>query len=142
MQAKLKLCKACKVQKAYEEFHKHKTTKDRHNIYCKECVYLKVNTWNKENPEKHFLMVKNNHYKTNYKISYNDYLELYDKQEGCCKICNKHKELLHVDHEEGTFKVRSLLCGTCNRGIGMFYENPIYLYNAAKYCGEINAGQA
>ena len=42
-------------------------------------------------------------------------------------------EDLHVDHDHRTNSVRGLLCGSCNRGIGLLQENPKHLYRAAQY---------
>lgn len=55
-------------------------------------------------------------------------------QNGVCAICKKTctcGRSLAVDHNHKTGKVRALLCSRCNRGLGLFMENPEYL-NAAK----------
>lgn len=38
-----------------------------------------------------------------------------------------------VDHDHETGRVRALLCGSCNSGIGMFKENPRFCVSAASY---------
>ena len=43
-------------------------------------------------------------------------------QDYKCGICQKRKPL-HVDHNHKTGIIRGLLCGDCNRGVGLFFEN-------------------
>lgn len=74
------------------------------------------------------------HYLSNYGISYEDYLALGRKQNWKCSIC---KELpvkkLEVDHCHSTGKIRGLLCGHCNRGLGQFKDSKARLLFAISY---------
>jgi hypothetical protein len=65
-----------------------------------------------------------------------------EAQGGCCAVCrkpesarNKRGELLPlaVDHCHQTGKVRALLCSLCNKGIGLFGDDPALLRAAADY---------
>ena len=62
---------------------------------------------------------------------------MFEEQNGCCAICQKHQskfsKALNVDHDHETGEIRSLLCENCNRGLGLFYENPKNLLNAIIY---------
>ena len=49
----------------------------------------------------------------------------------CC-ICGEKQELV-IDHDHRTGKVRGLLCGSCNKGLGFFKDNKKYLNSAIKY---------
>ena len=72
-----------------------------------------------------------------------EYDQLLKKQNGVCAICGKPETAkrkdgkllpLSVDHKhDGTKKVRGLLCSNCNRGIGMFQDDPERLERAAAY---------
>lgn len=57
-----------------------------------------------------------------YNISNKEYNELFEKQTGCCLICDRHqnnfKIRLAVDHNHKTGKVRGLLCSKCNTTLG------------------------
>lgn len=71
-----------------------------------------------------------------YGISPEQYLELWEAQEGKCKICGKKLpdgEYLHVDHDKETGEVRGLLCTDCNKGLGYFRDNPKNFEIAIKY---------
>ena len=67
-----------------------------------------------------------------YGISLDQYNKMFSDQQGKCAICGK-AEKLHVDHCHTTSKIRGLLCGRCNRGIGSFKDSITSLLNAARY---------
>ncbi len=82
--------------------------------------------------------------KSKFGITLDEYRDMEEQQEACCKICGKHKSKnsvtksgqvmeLAVDHCHETGKVRGLLCTNCNRGLGRFKDNPEFLRNAADY---------
>jgi hypothetical protein len=72
-----------------------------------------------------------------YGITLTEYNNLYNEQNGCCKICNKHqmefKHNLSIDHCHKTNEIRGLLCVNCNHGLGKFQDNVTFLENAIKY---------
>jgi hypothetical protein len=69
-----------------------------------------------------------------YGVSLQRFKELHQEQGGACAICGVvPKSRLHVDHDHDSGKVRGLLCGSCNRGIGYLGEDPGRLEAAAAY---------
>lgn len=48
-----------------------------------------------------------------------------------CEICNGPAQA--VDHDHTTGRVRGVLCSACNRGIGLFEDNPELLAAAIDY---------
>ena len=78
-----------------------------------------------------------------YGISQIDYDVLFFKQEGCCILCGRHhsilKQTLSVDHCHchTTGKARGLLCGSCNRALGLFKDNVVTLEKAITYLKEV-----
>ena len=58
-------------------------------------------------------------------------------QRGCCAICGTHqsemKIRLSVDHDHTTGKIRSLLCKSCNIGLGEFKDRVELLKKAISY---------
>lgn len=73
------------------------------------------------------------HLRRQYGITQAEYDAMADAQDGKCAICGVEKPMLHVDHDHKTQLVRGLLCGPCNRGIGLFWDNPKLLSAAARY---------
>lgn len=73
--------------------------------------------------------------KYRYGLSVQDYENLLDSQDCCCAICKKDPtdERLHIDHDHKTGRIRGLLCGNCNRGIGYMKDSIQNLKSAAEY---------
>ncbi len=66
------------------------------------------------------------------------YESLLESQDGRCAICGRTEadsrgHRLHVDHCHATGRVRGLLCGDCNLGLGKFGDSPDLLAKAAVY---------
>jgi hypothetical protein len=57
---------------------------------------------------------------------------------GRCAICNEPVigRNKHYDHDHATGKVRGVLCGNCNPGLGQFKHDPARLRNAVLYLEE------
>lgn len=72
-----------------------------------------------------------------YRLSTEARLEILIKQNGSCAVCGIKESALNrklaVDHCHSTHKIRGLLCPNCNRGIGLFKDNPDRLRKAADY---------
>lgn len=84
----------------------------------KERLAEQVKNWTNRNPSYYLLKL--------YGIAVHGYNRLFEEQQGCCAICNRHqitfKRRLSVDHNHTTGKVRGLLCVACNTDLGV-YEN-------------------
>jgi len=73
-----------------------------------------------------------------YGLSREDYLVMYEEQQGSCAICGINETMLNgkrlvVDHCHDTGEVRGLLCVRCNTGIGMLQDNAEILASAVDY---------
>ena len=77
-----------------------------------------------------------------YGITKSDYEEMLHEQDSACAVCGKsggwsaNGGRLVVDHDHDTGKVRGLLCPSCNRGIGQFFDSADSMQSAARYIRE------
>jgi hypothetical protein len=72
-----------------------------------------------------------------YGLTPEDYDAMSARQNGVCAICRKKPDKrLCVDHSHRNNKVRDLLCGRCNSGLGYFDDDPALLRAAAEYLEE------
>lgn len=108
-------CQSCSKYKKIEDFGKGKL----HNYVCKSCK-------------------KSIRLKSKYGISIKDYKKLLKKQRGRCALCGTKdfgkRNILFVDHNHRTGRVRGLLCNACNRNvIGMLEKREISISHLVKY---------
>lgn len=124
-------CYECKQYKAYSEFSGNKSRKNGKQTYCKQCGKERQTEW---------------YYKRKHKITLEDRNSILEKQGGKCAICTEPIEFVDnagrhgnvgdvavVDHCHSSDKIRGILCGYCNVGIGSFRDNTEYLLGAIKY---------
>jgi hypothetical protein len=136
MTNKTKVCTSCGEEKPVTDFHWHYKSKGIRRHSCKVCR-SEVEKERQRQPE----FVKSRaayQLKKNYGITQEEYDEKLVYQQGGCKICglaSKTKKLA-VDHCHTTGKIRDLLCGPCNTGLGLFQDNPELLMLAADYLKE------
>lgn len=76
-----------------------------------------------------------------YNLTFDEFIKLRKNQQDLCKICqnketNPQYSVLAVDHDHKTGKVRGLLCGHCNTGLGKFKDNISILERAISYLKE------
>ena len=104
-----KRCKACKQSKPTEQFvkadGKHRSTRNR----CKDC--------HKEQAD----------------IRKRLKLENPSPPPGNCPICAKHTEKWVLDHCHKKGEFRGYLCKSCNAGIGLLDDNPVFVLKAFSY---------
>lgn len=67
-----------------------------------------------------------------YGITQEQYENMVAQQQKKCLICGEEKTLV-IDHCHSSNKVRGLLCHSCNKGLGCFYDNPDLLKKAIQY---------
>lgn len=73
--------------------------------------------------------------KKKYHLTDRQYQQLFREQGGRCAICGRPEadQNLPVDHDHATGAIRGLLCSLCNRGLGLFGDDPDLLTAAAHY---------
>ena len=86
------------------------------------------------------------HYKRVYGVGLSWVKQKLVEQDHKCAICKTvgfkmredHTTGMNLDHDHSTGKPRGLLCHNCNRGLGLFQDDPVLLKEAARYV-ELNA---
>jgi len=70
-----------------------------------------------------------------YGLTAEQYEQRLVQQHGRCAICGIIPDgwMLAVDHDHETGRVRGLLCGMCNQGLGMFEDAVEFLERAIAY---------
>jgi hypothetical protein len=126
----LRVCTSCKEEKTNSEFPPNKNYKDGINRQCRDCVNAKQRIYRsredvKARAKKRYSSTTRVRYHLKYKygITEEEYDQMYLNQGGCCMICEKYFDILHVDHCHSTDIVRGLLCGNCNRALGIMHED-------------------
>ena len=120
-----KECGHCKKILPYDQFPIDNREMSGRYTSCKSCCSKK----NKETSNRHPNANRFKKLRERYGLSPTEYMAM----SQLCGICGRNDVKLHVDHDHETGKVRSLLCHTCNAGIGMFKENIETLELAIKY---------
>jgi len=87
--------------------------------------------WYNENKER----TRNSQLIRVFGITLDEYNIMLDKQNDRCAICGENVggKSFAVDHDHLSGKVRGLLCGSCNVGIGHFRDDPELLEKAIEY---------
>lgn len=108
-----------------------------------------VQRWRVENPDKYQAWLNRNreenrerrreqnrrgHLRRQYGLTQDAFAALVAAQRGKCAICGVKEDLnLHVDHDHRTKEVRGLLCGKCNKAIGLLNDDPKLVLAAKRY---------
>jgi hypothetical protein len=131
--------RTAEYQKQYrlKNLDKDKAAKRRYYEKTKDKFRERERKWRKENPER----VYENSLKYRYNIDLKQYKKMLTEQDNKCKLCAS-EEKLFVDHCHQTNKVRGLLCNSCNKALGLFYDNTETLQKALTYIKEHDANLA
>jgi hypothetical protein len=114
----MKECRKCEEVKPLASFSKRSFLKSGSETHCKTCERARK-------------------LKALYGMTPEDYSDIMDAQQGRCGICHKEETLegstFNVDHDHETGIIRGILCGPCNRGIGLLQDSPEVIGRAWAY---------
>lgn len=155
----MKKCYKCGESKEPSEFYRDKTRPDLLSTKCKDCAKaFKAKNFrtkaekfcarcqNTMPTESFDLSSRGDGYQTACKtcrnlvkvislyegMTWQKYHDMLSNQNGQCKICGNYAPL-QIDHDHKTEKVRGLICGPCNRGLGHFRDSPEVMLKAIDY---------
>jgi hypothetical protein len=130
-----KRCPKCRGVKDRSEFGVRSNGHSR--AECRSCELAKTKAWQKQNPDKVRAYNRRTTLRRYFGITEEQYDALLAEQGGVCVICGEAETtkngFLYVDHCHATGRIRGLLCGLCNTGLGMFRDNPDLLRLAITY---------
>lgn len=122
---RMKICSQCGEEKDYTHYNKEPRNSDGYTGSCKECR-------NSNRRGKRQLEGKK-HRAKQYGLSVEQYEAYF--LEASCGICGIKDDLV-LDHNHETGEVRGVLCGKCNRGLGLFNDNIEDLKGAIEWLEE------
>lgn len=96
----------------------------------------RARAWYEENRERIALNARKSKLWTKYGLTLEDYAQLWEDSGSSCPLCLRafsDSNKAHVDHSHDTERVRGLLCGPCNRGVGLLRDSSEVLDRAAAY---------
>lgn len=124
-------CYICGIDKPLSEFHRDRNRKTGHSVYCKPCACAKTREWWAADPERGKDLNRRK-----FGLRPGEYTAMNVAQGGACACCGDiptGRNGLAVDHCHRTGRVRALLCGNCNLGLGNFQDDPDRLRKALIY---------
>lgn len=137
MAPKTKRCAKCRRRKAVSSFYANARGKNGLQDRCKKCCKDFQESYRNDPSTRasRLATARKHHLKASYGITEAEYDRLFKLQNGRCAICMKlpGKVRLAVDHDHTTDEVRGLLCGTCNRMLGMAMDSQHLLEMAKLY---------
>lgn len=137
-----KLCNRCEVEKPESDFYRDEHGRLR--AACKKCWNAGTRKSRAKRAAQHKVYQRNWRQANNdrirserlvrlYGITLDQFNAMLGTQDGRCAVCLDPMKEVHVDHCHETKVVRGLLCGSCNRGLGQFKDEPERLRAALRY---------
>ena len=139
----LRLCVSCNYHKPLDEFYTRIRAKkrQRHGSRCKPCERIRDKKYNRTNRirmrQRYPNKKRSDTLWEKFSLTVDEYDKMLENQQGKCAICRCDRKIqkrnFAVDHCHATGKIRGILCGNCNAGLGFFKDNPQSLTNALTY---------
>lgn len=122
-------CRVCQEAKSLEaDFYREAKDSQGRQRACKRCISAYARNRRRDQVD----LLRDQYLRREYGISLGEYLEMLRGQNGACAVCGDGGKL-HVDHDHETGRVRGLLCGSCNRALGLLKDNVDSLKSAIDY---------
>ncbi|WP_433568063.1 endonuclease VII domain-containing protein (plasmid) [Nocardia sp. CA-151230] len=130
----VKLCQQCGETKHIYEFARAADRRNGRVAHCRSCTAAR---WSASDHER-----RTQAKRRKLGLSYDAYLAMRVAQDNRCGICGCFETEVHpggqirelaIDHDHSTGRVRALLCGRCNKALGLMLDDPSRLRAAADY---------
>lgn len=124
------ICRARYLANRDEYIRRAQKWRDRNPDYYQEV--LRRNR--EENREQRAKIGRRGYFRRKYGMSLEELEFLHVVQGDACAICGQTDPAgLHIDHHHETGLIRGLLCGRCNKAIGLLKEDPALFDSASQY---------
>jgi hypothetical protein len=146
---KVALCSKCQIEKPWSEFEVSPNRRPFGlSSHCNPCdltrkASLARTIRRKKTKEQLQADDRMRNLRSVFGITVEEYEAMHEAQGGVCAICKQPENYKHystsnpgrlaVDHCHETKAIRGLLCGRCNKGIGLLQEDINVLIAAATY---------
>ncbi len=141
-----KICTKCKEEVSVERFRIKHGRKHNRSI-CKDCEAKQQREWraknvsrDKANKKAYYDRHPGIRYRERVRVKYKQLglcpdavCQFLDNHDGCCDICRKKSDKLHLDHNHVTNAIRGRLCNSCNTSLGKFKDSEALLLRAIEY---------
>lgn len=137
-----KVCNGCNTEKPIAKFYVRHNRKGGTQNKCKDCQNAYNRARHKIVGRRYSTEYRRKWQITKYGLTVEQYEAMLMLQGGVCAICanpDPYSDVLSIDHDEQTNKVRGLLCGNCNRAIGLLKHQEVRLAAALAYLRRHNA---
>lgn len=115
-----KYCPGCATVRPHTEWHRNKRSRDGLASYCRICRRSQGRA---------------DYLRRTFGLTEAERTAMAGSQGGRCAICGG-ADPKHIDHDHVTGRVRGLLCGPCNMGLGLFKDDPNRLLSAIRYLAD------
>lgn len=133
-----KECTKCKVVKSLDDFPVHAKSEGRerrHRHWCRPCMAAYLKAWHEKRGGRTVY-----YRQRDTGVTPEQYAQMVLAQGGVCAIClrdpkgtTKRCDVLNADHDHATGKPRGLLCGHCNRALGLLRDDVEIMQAAIDY---------
>jgi hypothetical protein len=139
-----KTCSKCGLVLPIDAFGRDRSRKYGRASACKACYIRHRKAYYIANRARVIAKAKWRLLRDKYGLSESAYIALLEVQQNRCKICGislipiapygkRSGSTACVDHDHATGRVRGLLCGPCNMGLGHFGDDIVRLGRAIIY---------
>jgi len=131
-------CVRCGQAKSLADYTPHATSRTGISKKCRSCIAVAAT---KERPVTRDARYRHDMALKRLGITRQTYDQMHLRQNGVCAICQRPETrvirgklaTLCVDHDHATGKIRGLLCGRCNAGLGLLGDTIASIETALSY---------
>lgn len=126
----MKVCRVCKLTKPLQDFRLYGGNRKGHRTACRKCeleIRRQYDYPYRKDKAKYYKI------KDRYGLSKEEYDTLIKENLSCMSCKEEFTSTPHLDHDQKTGRIRGLLCGNCNKALGLLKDNPVKIVRLLSY---------